>query len=234
MPRFATFRSEYEYFETIHDNPLVVFRDSVLSPVECQYLINLAKGQVNRAKVSLDEESTVIPGRSGGNLWLRYKDDPNVKAIGERIAAIVGIPLSNAESMQILHYGPGQEYRGHFDAYDLTTLRGQRCCTYGGQRLVTALIYLNQVDEGGETIFPKLGIKVASKQGRLAVFHNTTEDNTKPHPGSLHAGAPIIKGEKWAFNIWFHTRPMREKQDFDQYDTLMAVPRPEPKETNEG
>jgi len=26
---------------------------------------------------------------------------------------------------------------------------------------------------------------------------------TKVHPDSLHAGRPVTKGEKFAFNLWF-------------------------------
>ena len=144
-----------------------------------------------------------------------------VKSIGQRIADIVGLPLENAESMQIIHYGPEQEYRPHFDAFNLSLARGQKAAQWGGQRLVTALVYLNKVEGGGATQFPKLGITVPASPGRMVIFHNTTEDISGPHPLSLHAGMPVEAGEKWAFNLWFRHHDTREM--FDKDKTLPSV-----------
>lgn len=239
MIDFAHIKKDYGDIQMLNLSPFVGFRDEVVSPKECQYLIDLASGKTQRAKVSLDKESDIIPGRSGDNCWLRYADDETVRAIGERLANIVGIPLENAEAMQIIHYGPNQEYRSHYDAYDLATERGQRCCIYGGQRLVTALVYLNDVELGGGTRFAKLNKEIQAKQGRLALFNNVGEDYSCPHPDSLHAGEAVKAGEKWAFNIWFHARPMKEKQDFQHYPNLapsattksLSAPHPEENKT---
>lgn len=217
MINFAPIKQTYPETQVLNDAPFVGFRDGLLTPEECAYIISLANGKTQRAKVSLDEDSDISDGRSGSNCWLRYSEDDTVRKIGERIAHIVGIPLENAEAMQVIHYGVDQEYQGHYDAYDITTVRGQRCCKFGGQRLVTALVYLNEVEDGGGTRFDKLNIEVQAKQGRMALFNNVSDDYNYPHPDSLHAGTPVITGEKWAFNIWFHARPMTEKQDFQQY-----------------
>ena len=224
MIDFAPIQKTYPDTQVLNASPFVGFRDGVVSPEECAYLIALATGKTQRAKVSLDDDSDIIDGRSGSNCWLRYSEDETVRKIGERLSAIVGIPLENAEAMQIIHYGVDQEYRAHYDAYDLTNARGQRCCSFGGQRLVTALVYLNDVESGGGTRFDKLNAEVQAKQGRMALFNNVVDDYNAPHPDSLHAGTPVIKGEKWAFNIWFHARPMTEKQDFQHYPKLNKVP----------
>jgi prolyl 4-hydroxylase len=195
--------------------PLVSVVEDVISAEEAAYIIQLAAGQTARAKVSLDNEYTITDGRTGSNCWLRYDSDPVVRQVGERIAAIAGMPLSHAEAIQVVHYAQSQEYRPHFDAYDLDTPKGQRCCRYGGQRLITALVYLNQPGHGGGTAFPKLNIEVQAQPGRMLLFHNTGENSRVPHPHSLHAGLPVQSGEKWAFNIWFHARPMHEIQHFE-------------------
>ena len=220
MIKFAQLRESYKGLTMVCSNPMLGYVDDVVSKSECDYIIQLAKGRLKRAQVSLDDKSAVIENRSGSNAWVRYSEDDIVEKIGHRIADIVGIPLENAEAMQVIHYGPGQEYRAHFDSYDLSTRRGQRCCQNGGQRLLTSLVYLNSVDEGGATYFPKLKAGVETKMGRMAVFHNVGDDYLKPHPSSLHAGTPVIRGEKWAFNIWFRARPMAEIQEFDRYPEL--------------
>jgi hypothetical protein len=223
MPTFTKTKNHYDGATELSSDPVVAYYDDLVSPIECDYIINLAKDKIQRAKVSLDKESAIIPGRSGSNCWLRYAEDAIVKSIGARIAALVGIPLENAEALQVIHYDFSQEYRGHYDAYDLSTERGQRCCKFGGQRLVTALIYLNDVPKGGATTFAKLNTEVAAKKGRVALFHNTSDDQSKPHPKSFHAGSPVISGEKWACNIWFHARPIKEKQDFSSYGFEIQV-----------
>ena len=196
-------KGSYEATEAYSLDPLVGVRNYVLSPIECAYLIELAKPHVKRAGVVLDEGYKASEGRTGSNHWLKYDEDDVVQSIGKRIADIVGLPLANAESMQIIHYGPEQEYRPHFDAFNLSLPRGQRAAKWGGQRLVTALVYLNKVAAGGATQFPKLGITVPATPGRMVIFHNTTHDISGPHPLSLHAGMPVEAGEKWAFNMWF-------------------------------
>jgi len=216
----AKVKPAYRGSLVLSEDPMVAVIDDVLTADEITHIIDSARGRIRQARVSLDDDFGVTPGRSGGNCWLRYDSDPVVREIGERIAGIVGIPLTHAEALQVIYYGPSQEYRPHFDSYDLSTPKGQRCCRRGGQRLVTGLVYLNEVEEGGATDFPKLGVSVATRPGRLVIFHDTGEDITTPHPDSLHAGAPVIRGEKWAFNIWFHARPMTEEQDFS------SLPRP--------
>jgi hypothetical protein len=209
-------KSEYEGAEVFSSEPLVAVRNNVISPIECAYLIELAKPHIKRAGVVLDEGFKPSAGRTGSNHWLKYDEDDVVKSIGQRIADIVGLPLENAESMQIIHYGPEQEYRPHFDAFNLSLARGQKAAQWGGQRLVTALVYLNKVEGGGATQFPKLGITVPASPGRMVIFHNTTEDISGPHPLSLHAGMPVEAGEKWAFNLWFRHHDTREMFDKDK------------------
>ncbi|GHF18780.1 hypothetical protein GCM10017044_11650 [Kordiimonas sediminis] len=216
MTKVAPVQPAYKNSHVINVDPMIAYIDDVLSPEECDYIINLAKDKVERARVSLEGDDAISDGRTGSNTWIPHKTDDTIKAIADRIAGIVQIPLENAEALQVIHYGVSQEYKAHFDSYDLSTERGRHYCKRGGQRLVTALVYLNDIEEGGATGFPTLKAEVTAKKGRLALFHNCKSGTTKIHPDSLHAGTPVIKGEKWAFNLWFHARPMAEIQDFSE------------------
>ena len=40
-------------------------------------------------------------------------------------------------------------------------------------------------------------------KGDVVVFNNCIEGTTEINPDSLHAGSPVISGEKWAVNLWF-------------------------------
>lgn len=77
--------------------------------------------------------------------------------------------------------------------------------------MVTALGYINTVEgsnplEGG-TSMPNLNFTVPAVARRLLVFHLTYPGTGTKHVDALHAGTPVISGEKWAFNLWFHDRP---------------------------
>jgi prolyl 4-hydroxylase len=176
-----------------------------------------------RAHVSGPGEGYVSDARTNDVSWIDHYSDPVFTRVGQRIAGLVGMPLSHAESFQVIHYGVGAEYKGHFDAFDPTTETGSRNWARGGQRLITALGYLNDVEAGGETGFSKLDTKVAPEVGKLLVFHNCEPGTLRRHPLSLHAGCPVEAGEKWAFNLWFRARSRREdsypptQSELDEY-----------------
>lgn len=65
-----------------------------------------------------------------------------------------------------------------------------------GQRIATFLMYLNDVPEGGSTIFPELNLKVAPKKRDALVFYNC-KPNGEVDPLSMHQGEKVYKGPKW-------------------------------------
>lgn len=199
-------RREFDDGERLCDAPLVHVFDGLLAPDECAHVITVARPKMRRSQVSGEARGRVSDGRTNALTWLRHDADDVVQAIAGRIAARVGLPLAHAESLQVIHYEPGQEYRPHFDAYDLSTEKGRRYCERGGQRLVTALAYLSEV-EGGATGFPRLGLEVAPRPGRVLVFHNCHPGTDVRDPRTYHQGKPPVRGDKWAFNLWFHARP---------------------------
>ena len=74
----------------------------------------------------------------------------------------------------------------------------------GFESKFTVLAYLNNVDGGGETEFPNLDLKIEPKQGRIAYFENYIKKEICAD--SCHRSLPVKKGEKWAFNLWYHIR----------------------------
>jgi prolyl 4-hydroxylase len=189
------------------EDPLIVTIDDVLTRDECEHIIDLARPRLRRSQVSGVTGGNVSQGRTNALTWVRHDVDTTVQAVAERVAGCVGIPLQHAESLQVVHYEQGQEYRPHFDAYDLSTEKGRRYCERGGQRLVTVLAYLSDVKDGGATGFPQLGLDIRPRLGRLLIWHNCHRGTTTRDPRSYHQGKPPLRGDKWAFNLWFHERP---------------------------
>ncbi len=205
-------------------DPRVYTIDKFLSQKECREIIAYARNEeMKRALVSSTNQGIVTKARTNEVLWVQHYANETFTAVARRIATLIGIPLSHAEAFQIIHYGQGQEYRHHFDCFDPTTDVGRRNWEYGGQRLVTALCYLNTVKGGGETNFHHLNLNIPAEQGKLIVFHNTEHGTIRKHPHTLHAGLPVTNGEKWAFNLWFRARSRLEgkmdptKVELDEY-----------------
>jgi len=200
-------RRDFDGGVRLNEEPLIHCWDDLLSAEACAQVIAAASPRMGRSQVSGAARGVVSGGRTSSRAWVKHAHDAGVFAAASRISAAIGLPLSHAEPLQVIHYAPGQEYRPHFDAYDLSTEKGRLYCARGGQRLVTALAYLSAVEEGGETAFPRLGLAVRPRRGRLLVFYNCLPGTTRCDPRTYHQGCAPVRGEKWAFNLWFHERP---------------------------
>jgi len=196
-------------------SPSVYTIDNFISAEDCQHFINISKNKIKQALVSGSKEGYVSQGRSGSNCWIKHDFDSVTKRVGNKISDLVGFPLENAEAFQVIHYGIEQEYRQHYDGWLFDgSEKSRRNMRFGGQRMVTALAYLNTVPKGGGTKFTKLETVVKSERGKLLVFSNVYEGSNKRHELSEHAGMPVIEGEKWAFNLWFREKSRKQIYDY--------------------
>lgn len=214
-------REFYELGDRINREPLVAVFEHFLSEAEVNALVGAAASALSRAQVSGPDDAVTSPGRTGGSCRVSHQHDPVVAELCDRIAQVVGLPLEHAESLQVIHYQEGEEYAPHYDAWDPATERGRRCMARGGQRLVTCLMYLNDVPAGGGTCFPRLDLEVRARRGRMLLFHNCFPGSTVRHPDGLHGGMPVLQGEKWACNLWFRELPY---QTVDAAPSGLAVP----------
>jgi len=75
----------------------------------------------------------------------------------------------------------------------------------GGQRVATLVMYLNDVEAGGSTVFPSIGLDVLPRKGS-AVYFAYTSDAGETDPRTLHGGSPVTAGEKWIATKWLRQR----------------------------
>ena len=81
-------------------------------------------------------------------MFLKHSIDPVVSEVVNRVAELVELPANNAEDLQVVHYDEGQEYKPHQDAFDPGQPEYKQFLGESGQRVMTALIYLNDVANG--------------------------------------------------------------------------------------
>lgn len=170
-----------------------------LSPEQCDALI---------AVIDRDRRpSTLLTDRSDPDFRTSDSCDmerwsPEVRPIDEAIADLLGIPREHGETMQGQRYAPGQHFRAHHDYFHATESYWAAMQRTGGQRTWTAMIYLNDVPEGGATWFPQAGIKVAPRRGLLLTWNNMKLDGS-PNELTLHEGMPVVEGTKYIVTKWF-------------------------------
>jgi prolyl 4-hydroxylase len=185
--------------ERLCDSPLVEIYRAALSPQECEHVARTVS-DIIAPSVVVDPASgrqILHPVRqSDGAVVGPTRESLVVGAINRRIAALTGTRPEQGEPLQVLRYGPGQQYRLHSDALPGVT----------NQRSVTAIAYLNSGYAGGETDFPEIGVRYRPQGGDILVFHNVLADG-RMDPRARHAGLPVTSGVKWIATRWIHTAP---------------------------
>lgn len=157
--------------------------DGVLSERECEYLINQFDDDPfhQRTTDGSWSEATVNAALTLAN------DIPIfVKNYNNKLGLSLPVPSTlNTETFRMKRYRPGtgEEFRVHYDA------KGFYC-----NRYLVLLWYLNDVAEGGETVFPDLGVSIKPKRGRLLMF--------PPNWCFQHAGLPPISNDKYILSTY--------------------------------
>ncbi|MGM0838106.1 MAG: 2OG-Fe(II) oxygenase [Bacillota bacterium] len=179
------------------EEPLIVVLGNVLSHEECDELIKLSKDRMQRSKIGNAREVDDL--RTSSSMFFQEGENDIITRIEKRTSQIMNIPVEHGEGLQILNYKIGQEYKAHFDFFSSANR------PVNNPRVSTLVMYLNDVDEGGETYFPKLNFSVTPKKG-TAVYFEYFYDNHHLNELTLHGGSPIINGEKWAATQWMRRK----------------------------
>ncbi len=187
--------------------PRVVLFGGFLSDAECDELVAMSARKLERSTVvnAATGEYDVHPDRTSEGTHFTRGENPLIRRIEARISEVVSCPVQNGEPIQILHYTPGAEYKPHFDFFDPTFDGNDKVLAMGGQRIATLIMYLNDVEAGGATVFPDVGLDVLPKKGNALYFAYTAEDGQLDRR-TLHGGNPVGRGEKWIATKWLRER----------------------------
>jgi prolyl 4-hydroxylase len=181
----------------LSEAPEVTLFPHLFSAAECDHLREAEPAY--RPSMVIDETTgRDVPDRirtSDGSVIHWLIEDPAIHALNRRLAAASGTSVDQGEPLQILRYRPGQQYRNHFDF-----VPGAE-----NQRMLSALVYLNDGFKGGETCFVRTGLKVKGRKGDALVFRNLGADR-RADPLSEHAGLPVTSGTKFLASRWIRER----------------------------
>jgi hypothetical protein len=146
---------------------------------------------------------TYGPDKAGFCAEAETETTPVLISARNRVADALGLPREAADSVRFRWYQEGNAHRPHTDAYVLD----------GTILAVSALIYLAEPDEGGETVFENSlpdPVRITPVRGRLVAWTNLdAHGNTDPH--SRHEAMRVWRGEKGALLFFFYLpRPARD------------------------
>ena len=182
-------------------NPRVVVFSGLLADDECDQIIALARVRLARSETVQTEtgSSEVNEARTSQGMFFERGEHAVCARLEARIAALMSWPLENGEGLQVLRYGPGAEYKPHYDYFDPDQAGTPTILKRGGQRVASLVCYLNTPALGGATVFPDVQLEVAPVKGNAVFF-----SYDRPHPvtRTLHGGAPVVEGEKWVATKW--------------------------------
>jgi prolyl 4-hydroxylase len=133
--------------------------------------------------------------------------DPVVAKVERRISDLLALPLDQGEPLQGQRYAPGQEFRPHTDTFNPGGYDFLVHTERGGQRSWTAMIYLNEPEDGGATRFKTIGKTIQPETGKLLTWNNLLPDGT-PNSATLHQGMKVRRGTKYVLTKWFRQRPL--------------------------
>lgn len=181
------------------EKPFILHLDNVISPEECAELIDLSKDRLQPSRVvdSNTGEERTATGRTSKGMYFSINENELITKLEKRFSELTQFPVENGEGLQVLNYQVGEEYKAHFDYFPPHRIQDDK----GGQRVGTLLIYLNDVEAGGETVFPKVGAAIVPKKGSAVYFHYTNRFGQVDRM-SVHSSIPVAKGEKWVATKW--------------------------------
>ncbi|WP_324748725.1 2OG-Fe(II) oxygenase [Sphingomonas sp. LY54] len=174
-----------------------------LDAAECEALIALIDVGRQPSQLLADHPDPEFRTSESCNLDPR---NPAVQAVEAKIAGLMGIQPAHGETIQGQRYAVGQQFKPHHDFFFTSEPYWPAQEKNGGQRTWTAMVFLNKPEAGGQTFFPKAGIKVAPRRGNLLAWNNL-DPAGEPNDLSVHQGMPVEAGVKYIITKWYRERP---------------------------
>ena len=131
------------------------------------------------------------------------------KEVSEIISMHSGCPSENFERIQVVRYDLYGRYNEHYDCFEESDPLYEKEMIEGGQRLKSALIYLNDDFEGGQTYFNNIGRMITPKKLMMIIWDNLLEDGSLD-PDSLHTGVIVDSGVKYIALTFIRQREHRK------------------------
>ena len=182
-----------------NDETKIYVMNNFLNPAQCHTLQYLSTQKLRPSTTTTNEKY----------YRTSYTHDfdsshPVYAEIDNILSKFINIPLHFAEPTQVQRYLVGDKFDEHTDWFNPNHEEWAYTANKG-QRTWTITVYLNDVEDGGETEFPKLNIKIKPKMGRLVAWNNLLSTGQGNHD-TLHKGCQVTQGQKFIITKWFRDK----------------------------
>ncbi|CAK7994714.1 Oxoglutarate/iron-dependent dioxygenase [uncultured virus] len=171
----------------------IYVEDAWLSDLECEQFLNayhLSDKTAFDASWRRCEQSSAIEKSPSLHQLLKSKLRTSIDKYRDHVGNSTINFVSKLETPLMFKYSP------NVDTPNLFHLHSDNWSMQSASRQVSVIIYLNDVAEGGETDFEKLGVKVSPKRGRLLMFPSFYL--------YMHKGCEPISNDKYIIVCWCH------------------------------
>ncbi|EGC34307.1 hypothetical protein DICPUDRAFT_153517 [Dictyostelium purpureum] len=178
-------------------NKIAFVIENVFTEKECKEWIDLTEKQgYEKALVNIGYGRQKLMTNIRNNERCIIDSEEMADKLYQRIKNYIPETISNCkkvslnERLRFLRYHPGQEFKWHYDG---VYAREHGHPKFGERSYITIQLYLNHVEEGGETSFSRDKedeediIQVLPKMGSVLVFEHNLH----------HCGSPVTKGVKY-------------------------------------
>jgi prolyl 4-hydroxylase len=187
----------------VTDKAQILALDNFLTQEECEKIIQISETLLTPSTITESNGDDFF--RTSETCYLNLLGHEFIKEIDEKIACMLGIRASYSEGIQPQRYSIGQEFKAHTDYFDPNATSFEKHGARLGQRTWTFMVYLSDVEEGGETYFPRIDKIFYPKRGQAIIWNNLHEDGS-PNHDTLHQSMPVIKGTKIIITKWFRDK----------------------------
>ncbi len=167
-----------------------------LTYYECNHLIYLAINNFSRSTIINGNSDEYDKNRTSSSYYIPKSYDEIVKKIENKVSLLINMPITNIERLQVVRYKNGEEFKPHFDWFH-EPYRSK----INNQRIYTFFVYLNDVEQKGETVFPNINKSFKPVKG-TSLFWKNCESINLCYDEALHQGKAPKNQEKYGLNIW--------------------------------
>tara|TARA_B100000963_G_C22627447_1_gene673117 strand:- start:910 stop:1551 length:642 start_codon:yes stop_codon:yes gene_type:complete len=204
MNKHHKINTKYKNLRKVNRTPPMYVCDKFLTNNECNILKKEAKNKLYDSKIIEYIGGKIVYKkdnvRESKSCYLNNKNNINISGIIDKISKLVKKDKKYFENIQVGCYKKGGFYKSHYDSIDMNTEIGKKFVEEGGQRIITVLMYLNDIKKGGCTYFEEINKRFSPKKGSAIIFfpsYLNREVDTK----ALHCAEEVIN-KKWVSQLW--------------------------------
>ena len=126
------------------------------------------------------------------------------------------VSIRDFEKPQLLVYGPGGHHKPHIDGEGkYINAQGDEVWRKSLDRDLSVVYFLNDAFEGGELIFPALGLAIKPQAGSMVCFPSSHE--------YLHGVSPVTAGQRISLVTWLRVEGYPTLQDVNRQHALGPI-----------